>query len=294
MKNLIEQFLNYLSIEKGVSFNTKLSYKTDLEQFVDFIEAKGIRDIKNVTYEIILEFIFHLRRIGVKPRSLARKITSIRMFFKYLVIDRIIEKNPALLLETPKLDKNLPKYLTIEEIDNLISAINLSKPEEYRNKAIIELIYSAGLRVSELINLKLSDINLSEGFIKISGKGEKERIVPIGRQAINLLREYIEKARLHFDKKNIDYLFLNFRGEKLTRVSIWKIIKFYSIKAGIKKDISPHTLRHTFATHLLNNGSDLRTVQELLGHSSISTTQIYTHLNYEKIKKFHSQFHPRG
>jgi len=294
MKSLIEQFLNYLSIEKGVSFNTKLSYKTDLEQFVDFIEAKGIRDIKNVTYEIILEFIFHLRRIGVKPRSLARKITSIRMFFKYLVIDRIIEKNPALLLETPKLDKNLPKYLTIEEIDNLISAINLSKPEEYRNKAIIELIYSAGLRVSELINLKLSDINLSEGFIKISGKGEKERIVPIGRQAINLLREYIEKARLNFDKKNIDYLFLNFRGEKLTRVSIWKIIKFYSIKAGIKKDISPHTLRHTFATHLLNNGSDLRTVQELLGHSSISTTQIYTHLNYEKIKKFHSQFHPRG
>jgi integrase/recombinase XerD len=294
MKSLIEQFLNYLSIEKGVSFNTKLSYKTDLEQFVDFIEAKGIRDIKNVTYEIILEFIFHLRRIGVKPRSLARKITSIRMFFKYLVIDRIIEKNPALLLETPKLDKNLPKYLTVDEFDNLISAINLSKPEEYRNKAIIELIYSAGLRVSELINLKLSDINLSEGFIKISGKGEKERIVPIGRQAINLLREYIEKARLHFDKKNIDYLFLNFRGEKLTRVSIWKIIKFYSIKAGIKKDISPHTLRHTFATHLLNNGSDLRTVQELLGHSSISTTQIYTHLNYEKIKKFHSQFHPRG
>ncbi len=295
MKNLLNQFINYLQIEKGLTNNTIESYKTDLEQFIDFIKGKDISDIKNVSSLILSQYISHLRKIKLSSRSIARKVTAIRMFFKYLIIDRIITNNPASLLEIPKIGIHLPEYLTLSEVDALLNIFDIENSYELRDKAIIELMYSSGLRVSEIINLRLDDINLEEGFIKIKGKGEKERIVPLGKIAISILKKYLIEMRHKLAKNsNNNYLFLNWRGGKLSRVSIWKIIKFYARKAGIKKEISPHTLRHSFATHLLNNGADLRSVQELLGHSSIATTQIYTHLNYEKLKKFHLEYHPRG
>lgn len=295
MKNLLIQFLNYLQIEKGLAKNTIESYRTDIEQFLDFLNGKKIFDINNVNSEILIQYITHIKRLGLSSRSIARKITALRMFFKYLMIDRIIDKNPALLLEIPKTGIHLPEYLTLNEVESLLNIFNTENPYELRDKVIIELMYSAGLRVSEITNLKLTDIDIDEGFIRIKGKGSKERIVPLGNVAKGILTRYLMAVRAKLVKKlNTDYLFLNWRGGRLSRVSVWKIIKFYARKAGIKKEISPHTLRHSFATHLLNNGADLRSVQELLGHSSIATTQIYTHLNYEKLKKFHLEYHPRG
>ncbi len=295
MRDLIKHFLNYLKIEKGLSKNTLKSYNTDMEQLIDFFDGKNIQDISEVTSPLLTEYVSHLKKLMLNSRSIARKITAIRMFFKYLIIDKIIDINPATLLEIPKIGSHLPEYLTLQEVDALLNVFDIESPFELRDKAIIELLYSSGLRVSEISNLTINDINLEEGFIRIIGKGSKERIVPMGKVAIAILQKYINEVRPKLLKnKKSNFLFINWLGGRLSRISIWKVIKFYASKAGIKKTISPHTLRHSFATHLLNNGADLRTVQELLGHSSIATTQIYTHLNYAKLKKFHLQFHPRG
>ncbi len=290
----IENFIDYLKIEKGLSENSIKSYKNDLNQFMLYLAEKKITDINKINIEVLTDFFISLKKMNIHSRSIARKIVTIKSFFRYLVIDNIIKENPAELLESPKIGEHLPEYLTIDEVDKLLSGFDMTKDLEIRDKAIIELMYSCGLRVSELSNLKLEQLNMKEGFIQIVGKGDKERLVPLGSKARSLIKEYIYNVRMKLDKTGEDYLFLNKQGGHLSRVSIWKLIKKYTRRAGINKNIHPHTLRHSFATHLLNNGADLRIVQELLGHSDISTTQIYTHLNYAKLKSVHLQYHPRG
>lgn len=296
MEALITQFINYLLIEKGLTKNTLYNYRIDLNQFLYYLKKINHNHISDINSEVLINFINFLKTKNISPRSLARKIVTLKTFFKYCIIDKIIDKNPAIILVTPKIGIHLPEYLTSEEIEKLLNVFNIKNKYELRDKTIIELMYSTGIRVSELSNLKINKIHFNAEIIKIKGKGNKERIIPIGQKAFDLLHHYLNKSRILFEKKNktTDYLFLNWFGNKLSRISIWKIIKQYSQKAGIYKNISPHTLRHSFATHLLNNGADLRSVQELLGHSDISTTQIYTHLNYQKLKKYHSQFHPRA
>ncbi|MBN1899010.1 MAG: site-specific tyrosine recombinase XerD [Spirochaetes bacterium] len=294
MKELLEQFINYLKIEKGLSRNTVLNYQSDIEQFFIFLKSKNIDNIDDVSGLLLSGYLSYLRSHNISNRSMARKVTALRMFFKYLVIDRIIQINPSLLLEVPKINASLPEYLSLSEVESLLKTFDTQKPLQVRDKTIMELLYSAGLRVSEITNLHVYDINSRERFIKVKGKGDKERLIPLGQKAIDILDHYIMRIRPQYNRMDSPFLFLNAKGGKLSRISVWKIIKFYARKCGITKDISPHTLRHSFATHLINNGADLRSVQELLGHSSISTTQIYTHLNYEKLKKFHHSYHPRG
>jgi len=297
MEKLVKQFINYLLIEKGLSTNTLYNYQIDLNQFVYYILHKeNCHHVSHINTDILIKFINFLKKKGISSRSISRKIVTLKHFFKYLLIDNIITVNPAVILESPKIGVYLPEYLTINEVDRLINTCTSNNKYEIRNKAILELIYSTGLRVSEISNLKIKNINIIEKSVRIIGKGNKERLVPIGNQAKELLNKYLKKARPILQSKNSsnDYVFLNSAGNRISRISIWKMIKKYAMKAGINKNISPHTLRHSFATHLLNNGADLRSVQELLGHSDISTTQIYTHLNYKKLKSFHSQFHPRA
>lgn len=296
MEELIAQFLNYLLIEKGLTKNTLYSYGMDLKQFVFYLKAVNCNHILKINSELLINFISFLKNKKISSRSIARKIVTLRSLFKYLIIDKIIDNNPAGILESQKIGVYLPEYLTLNEVDKLLNIFQMDNKYEMRDKAIIELIYSTGLRVSEVSNFIISNINFTEMYIKIKGKGNKERIIPAGCKAVALLEKYLAEVRPVLAKVNEqnDYLFLNWRGTRLSRVSIWKIIKNYALKAGINKNISPHTLRHSFATHLLNNGADLRSVQELLGHSDISTTQIYTHLNYKKLKEFHLQFHPRA
>ncbi|MBU1077554.1 MAG: site-specific tyrosine recombinase XerD [Spirochaetes bacterium] len=296
IEKLIDQYINYSLIEKGLTKNTLYNYKIDLNQFLFFLNKIKCNNILKIDSSILVGFINFMKLKKISSRSLARKIVTIKNFFKYLIIDRIIDNDPSTILESPRIGVHLPEYLTLEEIEILLDIFDISNKYQLRDKSIIELMYSAGLRVSELSNLKISRIHLNEKIIKIKGKGNKERIVPIGEKAVCLLEKYLQNSRPYFEKINRenDFLFINFKGGRLSRISIWKLIKQYALKAGIHKNISPHTLRHSFATHLLNNGADLRSVQELLGHSDISTTQIYTHLNYKKLKKFHSQFHPRA
>ncbi len=297
MKKFLNNFVSYLLIERGLSKNTVNSYKTDIEQFLDFLQAKRI-DIKEVNYEILAEYIKKIDRIFNSKATLARKVVSIRMFFLFLIMEGVIKKNPAELIEVPKIPAKLPDWLSIEQIENILNVkIDYQKNKELsiRDNLIIELLYSSGLRVSELTNLKLDDINFEEEFIRVRGKGGKERIVPFGKRAKELLEKYIKEVRGTIKgSENTQDLFLNWQGKKLSRVSVWKIIKRYAKIAGLKKNIYPHILRHSFATHLINNGADLRSVQELLGHSALSTTQIYTHLKYEKLKNEHKKFHPRA
>jgi integrase/recombinase XerD len=296
MKTLVKQFLDYLLIEKGLTKNTLYSYQIDLKQFLFYLDSIKCEEIMNITADMLIDFIQFLKQKQIGSRSLARKIVTLKSFFKYLVIDRIIVDNPAIILESPKIGFHLPEYLTLEEVDRLLNCFDIHNKLELRDKAIIELMYSTGLRVSELSNLLIINVNFMEHCLKIKGKGNKERIAPVGNKAIELLKKYLMDSRKKLVREGLktNHFFLNWKGSRLSRISIWKMMKKYTLKAHIHKNISPHTLRHSFATHLLNNGADLRSVQELLGHSDISTTQIYTHLNYKKLKTFHAQFHPRA
>ncbi len=300
MEQLITQFLDYLLVEKGLTENTLYSYKIDLKQFISYMRSVKSMDasinVLEIEPKMLINFINFLKNKNISSRSLARKIVTLRSFFKYLIVDKIIDNNPAAILESQKIGSHLPEYLILDEVEKLLNIFHMDNKYEIRDKTIIELMYSTGLSVSEVSGLKIGNVNCTEKYIKIKGKGNKERIIPVGQRAVDLMESYLTEIRPLFENANMknDYLFLNFRGNKLSRVSIWKIIKNFALKAGINKNISPHTLRHSFATHLLNNGADLRSVQELLGHSDISTTQIYTHLNYKKLKKSHLQFHPRG
>ena len=293
----IKGFKLYLQLEKSMSINSVDAYIRDIEKFVQHCEIEGINvSPKEIKLENLRDFIAWLYDLGLSATSQARIISGIKSFFKFLLLENIVETNPALLLEAPSTGRKLPVVLTVAEIDQITDAIDLSEPEGHRNKAIIETLYSCGLRVSELTGLEISKLNKKENYLIVRGKGNKERIVPIGNIALKLIDYYLESYRQHLNinPDDSDILFLNRRGSKLTRVMIFTMIKKYVEIAGVKKNISPHTFRHSFATHLVEGGADLRAVQEMLGHESITTTEIYTHLDREYLREAIIQFHPRS
>jgi integrase/recombinase XerD len=292
----INGYASYLKLERSLSANSVASYIEDTQKLSQFFASEHTSITpQRVTADILRDFIAWINKKGLSGRSQARVLSGIKGFFKYLILENIIQDNPAALLESPRIGRKLPDTLSIEEIDSIISAIDLSKPEGTRNKAILETLYSCGLRVSELVEMKISNYFPEIGYVKITGKGNKERLVPIGSTAVKCIRLYKESIRVHWQPKrgSEDILFLNRHGNKLTRVMIFTIIKQLTEKAGIKKTISPHTFRHSFATHLINGGADLRAVQEMLGHESITTTEIYTHLDRDYLRQSIMQFHPR-
>lgn len=291
----ITHYQNYLKIERGLSENSISNYTFDINKLVKWMVLNDIKTSPtNIEKETLQEFIYTIAK-EVNPRSQSRVISGIKGFFNYLVFEEYRTTNPLDLIESPKIGRKLPDTLSIEEIDAIISIINLSKPQGERNRAIIEVLYGCGLRVSELISLKISDLFFDEGFIKVTGKGNKQRFVPIGSLTIKFIDIYRNEIRVHqVIKPNAqDTLFLNRRGNKLTRAMIFHIVKELTEKAGIQKNISPHTFRHSFATHLLENGADLRAIQQMLGHESITTTEIYTHLDKRHLSQIINNFHPR-
>jgi len=292
----INDFTNYLRIEKALSENTITSYVRDIWRFGTFCTEQFNIAPHKVGLTEIKQFLQFINELGLSARSQARQISSMKAFYQFLMLEDIISENPTELLDAPKLGMKLPDVLTIAEIDALIKAIDQSKPEGQRNKAILETLYSCGLRVSELVGLKISHLFFAEGFIRVTGKGDKERLVPIGEKAINEINIYFTGIRNHQEIKpgNENFVFLNRRGSKLTRVMIFTIIKNLKEAAGIEKKVSPHTFRHSFATHLIEGGADLRAVQEMLGHESIVTTEIYTHLDRQYLKDTILQHHPRA
>ena len=294
-KQSIKEFKSYLKIERSLSDNTIDSYLRDVRKLAEFSEEKELNELQ-ITKAEVKEFIAFINTEGISARSQSRIISGIKAFYKYLILEDYISVNPTELIESPKIGLKLPDTLSILEIDSLISAIDLSHPQGERNRAILETLYSCGLRVSELTNLKLSNIRFKEGYVKVVGKGNKERFAPIGSSAIKFLKIYINETRNHqnIKKGSEDIVFLNRRGKQLTRVMIFTIIKQLAEKIGIKKKISPHTFRHSFATHLIEGGADLRAIQEMLGHESITTTEIYTHLDREFLRDAIMTFHPRA
>jgi integrase/recombinase XerD len=289
------RFLDHLYLEKNLSQNTRAAYRTDLKLYTAFLHSAQVYDPSQVSSQHILSYLSFCQRTGASPRTISRYLSAIRSFFRFLIDEGIISTSPARNIDSPKIIHNPPEYLTVEEVDRL-----LEFPEEesllgLRDRTIIELMYSCGLRVSEVCALKTGDINFHERWVRVHGKGGKERIVPFGRRANALLERYSEQVRPQLLKKvRSDILFLNFRGEPLGRKGIWKKIKEYARMSGIKKNIKPHILRHSFGTHLIQNGADLRSVQELLGHADISTTQIYTHLDKGTLIDMHARHHPLG
>ena len=286
--NLIEDFLRYLLIDKGYSKNTISSYKIDLERFNEYFKNKSINEIDNSDLKK------YIKSLDLNEKSISRTISSLKSFYKFLIIEKIVKNNPTDGLYMPKVKKSLPNIMSVEDVIKLLD-IKLDDHFSYRNKAMLELMYATGLRVSELVELKLNDIDFSDDIIRIMGKGSKERIIPIGDIALEYLKEYINNHRsLMLKGINNDYVFLNNHGKKMTRQGFFKIIKKIAKDVGINSEISPHTLRHSFASHLLKYGADLRTIQELLGHSDISTTQVYTHIANEELRKNYDEYHPHG
>lgn len=292
----INEFINFLRLERALSNNSIEAYRNDIKKFIQYLEAKGLSLLPHqIESDHLQNFIHWINELGISPRSQSRVISGIKSYYKYLLIENYIQKDPTELLETPKIGRELPKVLSVDEIDQLIQAIDLSQAEGQRNKAIIETIYSCGLRVSELINLKISNLYFKEGFIRIIGKGNKERLIPISQKATKEIKLYFEdRNKLSINPEHEDILFLNRRGRQLTRVMVFTVIKRLAEKAGLSKDISPHTLRHSFATHLIEGGADLRAIQEMLGHESIITTEIYTHLDREYLRDTIIEHHPRS
>ncbi|MEW6556264.1 MAG: site-specific tyrosine recombinase XerD [Elusimicrobiota bacterium] len=286
---LLNDFLSYLSVEKGLAKNTILAYKRDIENYFAYLE-KHFLSILTVTEEEIMDYLWEQKLSKKSTSTIFREQEAIKGFYKFLFTEEHIKQNPAAQLKSPKLEKYLPDTLTIEETEKLVEAPNLTKIKGIRDKAILETLYATGMRVSELTELKTSDVNLDVGFVKCLGKGSKERIVPVGSKAVMALKNYLAIRQ----KTGGDFLFLNPSGKKISRIAVWKIIKKYAQKVGIIKKISPHILRHSFASHILERGADLRTIQEMLGHSSISTTQIYTHIDKKFLKQQHKKYHPRG
>lgn len=297
MDELVTEYTTYLASEKMKSNNTIQSYGSDVLNYLYYLEnVKGITDIKNVTTEDVKNYLAYLKKMGYSPSSSSRALSTLKSFHKFLVLEHYTKHNPTLSISAPKLDKKLPTVLSVEEVMMLLNSLNDDTPYNARNRAMIEVMYGTGLRVSELVNLKLNELHLTSKMISTTGKGSKERIVPINDYASKILRDYIVKYRPELIKngKDNNYLFLNNQGQPLSRQSFFLILKRLAKDAGVEKEISPHTLRHSFATHLLEAGTDLRYIQEMLGHEDISTTQIYTHLSKQKIKSVYNSAHPRG
>jgi integrase/recombinase XerD len=296
-KNNIIGFRSYLMLERSLSENSIDSYIRDVNKLVDYLEMNNIKaSVKQINTKDLTAFIRWIAEIGMSASSQARILSGIKAFFKYLILEDIIENDPTHLIEGPKRGLKLPDTLNTDEIDRIVNAVDLSHPQGERDKAIIETLYGCGLRVSELINLKLSNWYRKDGFIKVIGKGDKERLIPMGNVTAKVLQRYTDEVRCHVNiqKGNEDIIFLNHRGKQLSRVSIFNIVKKLAIKAQIKKNISPHTFRHSFATELIERGANLRAVQEMLGHESITTTQLYTHINREFLRQSIISHHPRS
>jgi integrase/recombinase XerD len=295
MQKLIEEFLSYLLSVKNYSSNTLISYAGDLKDFVEFLQ-KSKFSLNEVNLAILNDYLFYLKeKKGYNPFTIARKLSSLRSFFKFLEEEKGIESGFVQLIESPKLPLRLPKVLSLEEVEKLLSAPDVSDPLGYRDKTMLEFLYATGIRVSELVSLKLENLNLELGIVRIFGKGAKERIVPIGDIALDYLKEYLKNVRPIFVKREGENtVFLNRRGKPITRQRFWQIIKQYAKLLGIEDKVSPHVIRHSFATHLLQGGADLRALQLMLGHSSLATTQIYTHLDYKKLKEVYDKYHPRA
>jgi len=292
----IKEFINFLKLERALSHNSIEAYRNDIKKFIQYLEAKRLSLLPDqIETDHLQNFIHWINELGISPRSQSRVISGIKAFFRYLLIENYIQKDPTELIEAPKIGRELPKVLSVDEINQIIEAIDLSQAEGQRNKAIVETLYSCGLRVSELIHLKLSNLYFEEGFIRIIGKGNKERLIPISNKAMKEINYYLEdRNKLNINPEHEDILFLNRRGKQLTRVMVFTIIKRLAQKASLNKDISPHTLRHSFATHLIEGGADLRAIQEMLGHESIITTEIYTHLDRKYLRETIIEHHPRS
>lgn len=288
-------FKRYLLLERGLAENSIVAYQNDVNKLQNYAELHKLA-IPQITTKALQNFLVWVNEFSISTYSQARLLSGIKTFYKFLQIEYDLEHNPAELLESPRITRKMPAVLSIEEIDQLIAAIDLSTPEGMRNKAILEILYGCGLRVSELCNLKRSNLYLDVEFIKVEGKGNKERLIPIGQQAIRYLRIYIDEVRVHIPVKpdSEDFVFLNRRGSPISRVMIFLIIKDLAAKVGLQKEISPHTFRHSFASHLVEGGADLRAVQDMLGHESITTTEIYTHIDKDYLQSVITQFHPRS
>lgn len=294
MNQLIHDFITYLSVERGLATNTLESYGRDLRQYSEYLEAdSGTLDA--VSRSTVVAYLLHLQGQGKATATIARRLAALKAFYQFLLRERRINQDPTANLESPKLEKRLPKVLTVREVERLLAQPDPAQPAGMRDRAMLELLYATGIRVSELVSLSVVDVNLEMGYIRCSGKGAKERIVPLGSLAIQSCAEYLERARMRLVKHDEEKaLFVNHHGHRLTRQGFWKIVKKYADDAKIEKEITPHTLRHSFATHLLENGADLRSVQEMLGHADISTTQIYTHVTKGRLKEVYARTHPRA
>jgi integrase/recombinase XerD len=291
----LDRFGDYLTLEQGTSPLTLEAYRRDVERLVDYIRVKGATSPIDITSRLLREFVYHLKDLGLSPSSIRRNVSAVRTYFRFLLSDGIVARDPSERLETPRRWRTLPDVLTIEEIGRLLAAPTLDDTLAFRDRAMLELAYGAGLRVSEWIGLGVRDVLFEDKLLRVFGKGSKERLVPIGRTAIGAVATYLRELRPRLEKgSGKGILFLNARGEPLTRMGAWKILRRYVERAGIEKAVSPHTLRHSFATHLLEGGADLRAVQEMLGHADISTTQIYTHVDREYLRQVHKQYHPRA
>lgn len=297
MERTLTHFSGYLSIERGCGKNTVDSYQFDLQDFISFLREHGVSAYPQVSRDQILDYLTDCKDRGLESSSIARRLVAIKSFFRYLYQERIVPSDITDVMTSPKLWRLLPDFLTVSEVDALLNVYPKSgkDPLAIRNRCILELLYSSGLRVSECASLRNGAIRFEEGLVRVFGKGSKERLVPVGRKALSALKSYLEKSRPFLLKtKDSPYLFLSYRGSRLDRERIWQVVKEAALQAGIRKNIHPHTLRHSFASHLLANGADLRVIQEMLGHADISTTQIYTHIDQRKLLKVHKQFHPRS
>jgi len=291
----LERFDDFLTLEQGASPRTIEAYRRDIERLVEYARAHTAPAPADISSKLLRAFVFHLKDLGLSPSSIRRNISAIRTYFRFLLAEGAATRDPSERLETPKKWRTLPEVLSVEEISRLLAAPTLDDPLAFRDRAMLELAYGAGLRVSEWITISVRDVMLEDKLVRVFGKGSKERLVPIGRSAIGALATYTRELRPRLEKgAGKGVLFLNARGEPLTRMGAWKILRRYVERADIEKHVSPHTLRHSFATHLLEGGADLRAVQEMLGHADISTTQIYTHVDREYLRQVHRQYHPRG
>jgi integrase/recombinase XerD len=295
MNDFLDLFLSYLTVEKGLSVNTRSAYSRDLVRYLDFLEKTGRHKPSDIGPADIAAFMAVLQKLDIGPRSRARCLSAIRMFHKFLMIENYADSNPATIIEAPRTLHKLPQFMDGREVDALFAACQDGRDEDLRDRAMLELLYATGLRVSELVNLRLREINLDSGYLMTLGKGNKERLVPIGESARERVAVYLDTVRPRLDpQRQNQFLFLSRLGGAMSRQAFWNVIKKRAQMAAIRKNISPHTLRHSFATHLLENGADLRSVQIMLGHADLSTTQIYTHVTRERLKRLHQQIHPRG
>ncbi len=294
-ERILREYETYLISQKGLSINSKNAYIRDIKFFNEYLLECNCNDYQSTTKEHVKQYIFSMMERFSKS-TVSRKLTAIRVFYNFLILEKYISENIVTTFEFPKADKKLPEYLTVDEVDRLFDNISLDKPADVRNYVMLELLYATGMRISEVCDLKLNDLFLEQGFIKCKGKGNKERIVPVGEIAIDAINNYLGEVRGILSKNNLfsDYVFLNYKSTKISRQTFWKFLKNRANEVGIDKNISPHKLRHSFATHLLENGTDLRFLQEMLGHSSLSTTQIYTHINKKKLKETYLKYHPRS